>query len=51
VGTNIYVQGVVTGVSNSSSGTQLNLGSTSVNYTSVTQVQNPTTSTTTASTN
>ena len=42
VGTNVLVQGVVTGVSNSSSGTQLNLGSTSVNYSNVTQVQNPT---------
>ena len=42
VSTNVFVQGVVTGVSNSSTGTQLNLGSTSVNYTNVTQVQNPT---------
>ena len=42
LGTNVYVQGVVTGVSSNSSGTQLNLGSTSVNYTNVTQVQNPT---------
>jgi flagellar basal-body rod modification protein FlgD len=38
----VFVQGVVTGVSSNSSGTQLNLGSTSVNYTNVTQVQNPT---------
>ncbi len=42
LGANVYVQGVVTGVSNSSTGTQLNIGSTSVNYTTVTQVQNPT---------
>lgn len=42
LGTNVYVQGVVTGVSSNASGTQLNLGSTSVNYTNVTQVQNPT---------
>jgi flagellar basal-body rod modification protein FlgD len=40
--TSVLVQGVVTGVSSTSSGTQLNLGSTSVNYTSVTSVQNPT---------
>jgi flagellar basal-body rod modification protein FlgD len=42
LGTNVFVQGVVTGVSNSSSGTQLNIGSTAVNYSNVTQVQNPT---------
>jgi flagellar basal-body rod modification protein FlgD len=42
VSTNVFIQGVVTGVSNGSSGTQLNLGSTSVNYSNVTQVQNPT---------
>ena len=40
---NVYVQGVVTGVQSSSSGTMLNLGSTTVNYTNVTQVQNATT--------
>jgi flagellar basal-body rod modification protein FlgD len=38
----ISVQGVVTGVSSDSTGTLLNLGSTTVNYTSITQVQNPT---------
>jgi flagellar basal-body rod modification protein FlgD len=43
----IYVQGVVTGVSSDSTGTLLNLGSTTVNYTTVTAIQNPTTSTTT----
>jgi flagellar basal-body rod modification protein FlgD len=42
LGTNVFVQGVVTGVSSNSSGTQLNIGSTAVNYTNVTQVQNPT---------
>ena len=40
LGTNVYVQGVVTGVSSSSSGTTLNLGSTTVNYSNVTKVQN-----------
>jgi flagellar basal-body rod modification protein FlgD len=39
----VFVQGVVTGVSSDSSGTLLNLGSTTVNYTSVTGIQNPTT--------
>jgi flagellar basal-body rod modification protein FlgD len=43
LGTNVYVQGVVTGVQSSSTGTMLNLGSTTVNYTNVTQVQNATT--------
>ena len=38
----IFVQGVVTGVSSDSTGTLLNLGSTTVNYTTLTQVQNPT---------
>jgi flagellar basal-body rod modification protein FlgD len=42
IGTAVYIQGVVTGVQSSSSGTLLNLGSTTVNYTNVTQVQNPT---------
>jgi flagellar basal-body rod modification protein FlgD len=42
LGTNVFVQGVVTGVSSNSSGTQLNIGSTAVNYSNVTQVQNPT---------
>jgi len=42
INTNVFVQGVVTGVQNSSSGTQLNLGSTTVNYTNVTKVQNAT---------
>ena len=39
----VFVQGVVTGVSSNSSGTMLNLGPTTVNYTTVTQVQNATT--------
>jgi flagellar basal-body rod modification protein FlgD len=39
----VFVQGVVTGVSSDSSGTLLNLGSTTVNYTTITSVQNPTT--------
>jgi flagellar basal-body rod modification protein FlgD len=38
----VSVQGVVTGVSSDSTGTLLNLGSTTVNYTTITQVQNPT---------
>ena len=42
VNTSVYVQGVVTGVQNSSSGTQLNLGSTTVDYANVTKVQNTT---------
>jgi flagellar basal-body rod modification protein FlgD len=42
LGSAVYVQGVVTGVQSSSSGTLLNLGSTTVNYTNVTQVQNAT---------
>jgi flagellar basal-body rod modification protein FlgD len=47
VGTSVYIQGVVTGVQSSSSGTLLNLGSTTVNYTSLTKIQNaPTTPTT-----
>jgi flagellar basal-body rod modification protein FlgD len=40
IGSTVYVQGVVTGVSSSSAGTMLNLGSTSVNYTNVTQISN-----------
>lgn len=40
INTNVFVQGVVTGVQNSSTGTMLNLGSTTVNYSNVTQVQN-----------
>ena len=43
----VFVQGVVTGVSSDSTGTLLNLGSTTVNYTTVTKVQNATTTTTT----
>ncbi len=43
VSSNVYIQGVVTGVQSSSSGTLLNLGSTTVNYTNVTKVQNATT--------
>jgi flagellar basal-body rod modification protein FlgD len=42
INTNVFVQGVVTGVQSSSSGTLLNLGGTTVNYTNVTQVQNAT---------
>ncbi len=43
INTNVYVQGVVTGVQSSSSGTLLNIGNgTTVNYTNVTQIQNPT---------
>lgn len=42
IGSNVYVQGTVTGVQSSSSGTELNLGSTSVPYTSVTQITNTT---------
>jgi flagellar basal-body rod modification protein FlgD len=42
INTNVLVQGVVTGVQSSSSGTLLNLGGTVVNYTNVTQVQNAT---------
>jgi flagellar basal-body rod modification protein FlgD len=38
----VFVQGVVTGVSSDSTGTLLNLGATTVNYTAVTKVQNPT---------
>jgi flagellar basal-body rod modification protein FlgD len=38
----VFVQGVVTGVSSDSTGTLLNLGSTTVNYTTLTQVQNAT---------
>jgi flagellar basal-body rod modification protein FlgD len=38
----VFVQGVVTGVSSDSTGTLLNLGSTTVNYTNVTAIQNPT---------
>ena len=43
----VFVQGVVTGVSSDSTGTLLNLGQTTVNYTTVTQVQNPSTTPTT----
>jgi flagellar basal-body rod modification protein FlgD len=39
----VFVQGVVTGVSSDSTGTLLNLGSTTVNYTTVSSIQNPTT--------
>ena len=42
IGSSVYVQGTVTGVQSSSGGTQLNLGSTSVPYTSVTQIANTT---------
>jgi len=41
VGSSVYVQGVVTGVQNTSTGTMLNLGSTTVNYSNVSQVQLP----------
>lgn len=40
VGSSVSVQGVVTGVQNTSSGTMLNIGSSSVNYTSVTNITN-----------
>jgi flagellar basal-body rod modification protein FlgD len=43
---NVYIQGIVTGVQSSSSGTLLNLGPTTVNYTNVTKVQNAPTTTT-----
>ena len=42
VASSVYVQGVVTGVQSSSSGTQLNLGSTTVNYSNVTTISNAT---------
>jgi flagellar basal-body rod modification protein FlgD len=42
VASSVYVQGVVTGVQSSSSGTQLNLGSTTVNYSNVTTISNST---------
>ena len=42
INTGVFVQGVVTGVSSDSTGTLLNLGSTTVNYTTITQVQNAT---------
>jgi len=43
----VYIQGVVTGVQSSSSGTLLSLGATTVNYTNLTKIQNaPTTPTT-----
>lgn len=42
LGSSVYVQGVVTGVQSSSTGTVLNLGSATVDYTKVTQIQNPT---------
>jgi flagellar basal-body rod modification protein FlgD len=38
--TNVYIQGVVTGVESSSSGTMLSLGSTTVNYSNLTKVTN-----------
>jgi flagellar basal-body rod modification protein FlgD len=44
---NVYIQGVVTGVQSSSSGTLLSLGSTTVNYTNVTKIQNAATTPTT----
>jgi flagellar basal-body rod modification protein FlgD len=40
VGSSVYVQGTVTGVQNNSTGTMLNIGSTSVPYTSVTNITN-----------
>jgi len=42
VSTNVFVQGVVTGVQSGASGTMLNLGSTTINYTNITSVSNPT---------
>lgn len=47
VSSNVYIQGVVTGVQSSSSGTLLSLGSTTVNYTNVTKIQNAATTPTT----
>ena len=40
IGSNVFVQGVVTGVSNTGGVAQLNLGSTTVPYSSVTSVTN-----------
>jgi flagellar basal-body rod modification protein FlgD len=40
VGSSVSVQGVVTGVQNNSTGTMLNIGSTAVNYTTVTNITN-----------
>jgi flagellar basal-body rod modification protein FlgD len=40
VNSSVFVQGVVTGVQSSSNGTQLNLGSTTVPYTNVSQISN-----------
>jgi flagellar basal-body rod modification protein FlgD len=42
VASGVTIQGVVTGVQSSSTGTQLNLGKTVVDYTKITKVQNPT---------
>ena len=42
IGSAVYVQGVVTGVQSGSSGTQLNIGSTTVNYSNVTSISNAT---------
>ena len=40
IGSSVYVQGTVTGVQNNSTGTMLTIGSTSVPYTSVTNITN-----------
>ena len=43
IGTNVFVSGVVTGVQQTGGTTQLNLGSTTVDFSNVTAVQNPST--------
>lgn len=49
VSTNVYVSGVVTGVQSGSSGTMLNLGSSTINYTNITSVTNPSSSSSSSS--
>ena len=44
VNSSVFVSGVVTGVQSGSSGTMLNLGSTTVNYANITSVTNPSSS-------
>jgi flagellar basal-body rod modification protein FlgD len=43
VSSNVFVSGVVTGVQQTNGATQLNLGSTTVDFSNVSSVQNPTT--------
>jgi flagellar basal-body rod modification protein FlgD len=43
IDTNVFVSGVVTGVQQTGGATQLNLGSTTVDFSNVSSVQNPTT--------